>query len=92
MYFTAHTIKCVCHNIWSMFGVLGLYNFDSNQKIRKYAIPKEKMRSRFGEIKFIKQQCRIYIFSYLKYATVFSLDIYLLISYDTFIFHCTTMV
>ena len=27
IYFTAHTIKCVCHSIRTMFGVLGLYNF-----------------------------------------------------------------
>ena len=27
IYFTAHTFKCVCHCIRSMFGVLGVYNF-----------------------------------------------------------------
>ena len=27
IYFTAHTIKCVCHSIGTMFGVLGIYNF-----------------------------------------------------------------
>ena len=30
--FYAHTIKCVCHNIRSMFRVLGIYNFESNPK------------------------------------------------------------
>ena len=25
--FSAHTIKCVCHSIRSMFRVLGIYNF-----------------------------------------------------------------
>ena len=25
--FSAHTIKCVCHSIRSMFRVLGVYNF-----------------------------------------------------------------
>ena len=32
IYFTAHTIKCVCHRIRSIFGVLGLYNFGQNLK------------------------------------------------------------
>ena len=27
IYFTAHTFKCVCHCIRSMFRVLGMYNF-----------------------------------------------------------------
>ena len=27
IYFTAHTLNCVCHSIWSMFRVLGIYNF-----------------------------------------------------------------
>ena len=30
-HFTAHTINCVCHNIRSMFRVLGMYNFGLNQ-------------------------------------------------------------
>ena len=30
--FSAHTINCVCHSIWSMFRVLGIYNFDSRVK------------------------------------------------------------
>ena len=29
IYFTAHTIECVCHCIKSMFRVLGVYNFGS---------------------------------------------------------------
>ena len=28
IYFTAHTFKCVCHCIRTMFRVLGVYNFD----------------------------------------------------------------
>ena len=27
IYFTAHTINCVCHSIRAMFRVLGIYNF-----------------------------------------------------------------
>ena len=27
IYFTAHTIKCVCHSIRTMFRVLGICNF-----------------------------------------------------------------
>ena len=27
IYFTAHTFKCVCHCIRTMFRVLGVYNF-----------------------------------------------------------------
>ena len=27
IYFTAHTLNCVCHSIRSMFRVLGVYNF-----------------------------------------------------------------
>ena len=27
IYFTAHTFKCVCHCIRTMFRVLGMYNF-----------------------------------------------------------------
>ena len=27
IYFTAHTFKCVCHSIRTMFRVLGMYNF-----------------------------------------------------------------
>ena len=41
IYFTAHTIKCVCHSIRSMFGVLGLYNFgitpQKNQEFPKHS-------------------------------------------------------
>ena len=32
IYFTAHTIKCVCHSIRTMFGVLGMYNFGHSSK------------------------------------------------------------
>ena len=32
IYFTAHTLKCVCHSIRSMFGLLGLYNFGKRMK------------------------------------------------------------
>ena len=32
IYFTAHTFKCVCHCIRTMFRVLGVYNFDQNVK------------------------------------------------------------
>ena len=28
--FSAHTINCVCHNVMSMFRVLGIYNFECN--------------------------------------------------------------
>ena len=31
-YFTAHTFKCVCHCIRTMFRVLGVYNFDLRAK------------------------------------------------------------
>ena len=27
IYFTAHTINCVCHSIRTMYRVLGIYNF-----------------------------------------------------------------
>ena len=30
IYFTAHTFKCVCHCIRTMFRVLGVYNFEKN--------------------------------------------------------------
>ena len=30
IYFTAHTFKCVCHCIRTMFRVLGVYNFAFN--------------------------------------------------------------
>ena len=33
IYFTEHTINCVCHSIRSMFIVLGVYNFDTSFKI-----------------------------------------------------------
>ena len=36
--FSAHTIKCVCHSIRSMFRVLGVYNFDKAQQVQKYAL------------------------------------------------------
>ena len=32
IYFTAHTINCVCHSIRTMFRVLDIYNFGSNEK------------------------------------------------------------
>ena len=32
IYFTAHTINCVCHSIRTMFRVLGIYNFGSALK------------------------------------------------------------
>ena len=28
IYFTAHTINCVCHSMRTMFRVLGIYNFE----------------------------------------------------------------
>ena len=31
IYFTAHTINCVCHSIRTMFRVLGIYNFAQTQ-------------------------------------------------------------
>ena len=31
-HFNAHTINCVCHNIRSMFRVLGIYNFDHHHQ------------------------------------------------------------
>ena len=33
IYFTAHTIKCVCHSIRSIFRVLGVYNFGLSLKV-----------------------------------------------------------
>ena len=33
IYFTAHTFKCVCHCIRSMFRVLGIYNFEKHQNM-----------------------------------------------------------
>ena len=33
IYFTAHTFKCVCHCMRSMFRVLGMYNFDVTLKM-----------------------------------------------------------
>ena len=36
-YFTAHTFKCVCHCIGTMFRVLGVYNFDLGLKVRVIA-------------------------------------------------------
>ena len=30
--FSAHTIKCVCQSIRSMFRVLGIYNFELNME------------------------------------------------------------
>ena len=35
IYFTAHTFKCVCHCIRTMFRVLGMYNFgwDTEKKV-----------------------------------------------------------
>ena len=32
IYFTAHTLKCVCHCRRAMFRVLGMYNFAKNRK------------------------------------------------------------
>ena len=32
IYFTAHTFKCVCQCIRTMFRVLGVYNFADNMK------------------------------------------------------------
>ena len=34
IYFTAHTFKCVCHCIRTMFRVLGVYNFESCVKFK----------------------------------------------------------
>ena len=36
--FYAHTFKCVCHSIRSMFGVLGVYNFEARAEIKKYFV------------------------------------------------------
>ena len=33
IYFTAHTFKCVCHCIRTMFRVLGVYNFDGSYNL-----------------------------------------------------------
>ena len=34
IYFTAHTINCVCHSIRTMFRVLGMYNFGYGRKVQ----------------------------------------------------------
>ena len=34
IYFTAHTFKCVCHSIRTMFRVLGIYNFALKLKVQ----------------------------------------------------------
>ena len=34
--FSAHTIKCVCHSMRSMFRVLGIYNFGFNPKTSSF--------------------------------------------------------
>ena len=33
IYFTAHTLKCVCHCRRAMFRVLGMYNFASKPTV-----------------------------------------------------------
>ena len=71
--FSAHTINCVCHNIRSMFRVLGIYNFglcpdksgkDENEKaVVVYIFP-------FFPYTIWTQ------FAYLYFTTLFSLEIH----------------
>ena len=38
IYFTAHTFKCVCHCIRTMFRVLGMYNFAMISNTTKFQV------------------------------------------------------
>ena len=42
IYFTAHTFKCVCHCIRTMFRVLGVYNFEGTPNYWSFHRPLDK--------------------------------------------------
>ena len=46
IYFTAHTFKCVCHCIKTMFRVLGVYNFG-------YWLESTKVLSSYGPLSYL---------------------------------------
>ena len=52
IYFTAHTFKCVCHCIRTMFRVLGVYNFVPHMKncTTRSHIPCKKLLSREDQL------------------------------------------
>ena len=55
IYFTAHTINCVCHSMRTMFRVLGIYNFGATHK---YSRVHENSTSTY--VLIIVWNCKLY--------------------------------
>ena len=61
--FYSHIFNCVCHSIRSMFGVLGIYNFESS--VKKIAIRKQMLIGNKWRPKLNRGQ----LLNYLKYLS-----------------------
>ena len=57
IYFTAHTVKCVCHCRKAMFRLLGMYNFATNLNFACLPQWKKSIWSSkdFMNVKFLKK-------------------------------------
>ena len=55
IYFTAHTIKCVCHCRRVMFRVLGMYNFDYSINLKNIFGNQHKLSTKKSIIEVAKE-------------------------------------